>query len=652
MLTNIQSLAISSISALTRGKPKPHTAWKRFLARRIVARYAFILLLLTLFYAPQRAEAAVCAGATSQGTAPSGWQTYCWLDFSTYNDTTARTAAGQNFSFSLTDGSTLSFNVRTTGTPTLVSRAAPSWTGSAVGNTAFLGIPNRPILYTQAGGTNVVIFSAITITPPPGVSAVSAYSFVAADAESTNNGESISFNTNGSNWVILDQVNPISGSLYPTISGAGTPTFTENGVAGTVGGYIVGSNSATTVTTTIVGGGLQGVMFAVRFASMRLNKQISGARINAADQFKFDVKSTSSGAILGTGTSTGTGNGPYTAAAVSLASGLPITLQESMAAGSVSALSKYSSRLTCSNSNGSSTTPLPSNVATTSYSFGALQFGDAIICTFINTPFPHLRLQKALGTGGRRFNTDQFTVNITNGATTIATATTSGTGSTVTNGATAQMQITPGTTYGLSEAAAGTTVLIQYQAALSCVNAATTNGTALPTTFPSTITLQMGDVVTCTITNTQKSANANLLASKTSTLLSDPINGTSNPKAIPGATIRYEIGVINTGTLTVDANTIVITDPLPTATIAYDNSSTVQFVDGAIPSGLVFNAATDVRFSNAVATPTSFAACTYTPSAGVDNNVRHVCIRPSGTMAGATAAGQPSFTVMFRTRVK
>jgi len=42
---------------------------------------------------------------TSAGTAPADWATYCWLDFSTYNDTLARSAGGQPFTFTLADGS-------------------------------------------------------------------------------------------------------------------------------------------------------------------------------------------------------------------------------------------------------------------------------------------------------------------------------------------------------------------------------------------------------------------------------------------------------------------------------------------------------------------------------------------------------------------
>ncbi len=607
-----------------------------------------VLLLLAAAAAPAFAQS--CSPATGQGTAPAGWQTYCWLDFATYNDTTARTAGGQNFNFTLTDGSTLSLNVRTTGTPAITSIAAPSWTGAAVGNTAFLGIGGRPIFYQGAGGTNTITIRNILITPPPGAPAATIYSFVAADAESTNNGESLSFQTNGTGWTILDQVNPISGNIYPTISGVGTQTFTETGVAGTVGGYIVGSTSPTTVTTTLVGGGLQGAMFAVRFASIRLNKQIVGARVDPTDQFRFTIASTTGGTTIATGASTGTGLGPFTAAAAALASGLSLTLSETMAAGSASTLARYSSQLSCLNDTAGSTTPLPTNVATTSYNFGALQFGDAIQCTFRNTPFPHLRLQKALGSGGRVFNTDQFSMNIVAGATTVATTTTTGTGTTITNGATANTQVTAATAYSLGETASGTTVLAQFTSAIACTNANASSGTVLPTAVPGSITPALGDVIICTITNTRRPANATLTVVKNSSLISDPLNGSTNPKMIPGALVNYGIGVTNTGTLPVDVSGVFIVDPLP-ASVIFNNAAPVTFANGSTPSGLTFSAATDVRFSNVVAAPASFAACTYAPTAGFDANVRHVCIRPSGVFAGATAGAQPSFTVSFQTQI-
>jgi hypothetical protein len=623
----------------------------------------WIAVLLCFWAAP--ALAATCSAAASGGTAPPTWQTYCWLDFVDYNDATARSAAGQNFSYLLADGATLTFNVKTTNTAPIVASAAPSWTGSAVGNSAFLGIPGRPVLYQNQNAVpdtpnfSTITISNILITPPAGVSAITAYMFVAADAESTDGNESIVFTTNGNNWELLDAVDPITGFVMPTSAGLGTQTFTTTGggATGYVGGYIVGSSNPTTVTATLNGSGLEGVMFAVRFASMRLTKVIGGARVDPTDQFRFDIRSTTSGVVMGTGTTSGTATGPFQAAAVSLASGIPLTISETMAPGSASALSKYESRLSCFNGTGTSSTPLPNNVLTTSYSFGTLQFGDAIQCTFTNRAFPHVTLRKALGTGGRFTNTDQFTMQVRNSANTgnLATSTTTGTGATITagTGVTAQTQLVAGTPYTVREVASGTTVLTNYSSVLSCVNAATGSPTNMPNLASNsgTITLQLGDVVTCTITNTRKTGNAVLTIAKSSSLISDPVNNTINPKAIPGAIVRYTLTVTSSGALSTDNNTVVIVDPLPSE-LAVGTAASPAFINGTTASGLTFTAASDVRYSNVATPPASFADCAYTPTSAYDPNVRYVCIRPQGSMLGATGTNQPSFTVSFQARIK
>lgn len=601
------------------------------------------MFVLLMGFGSTSAQAQSCAPATTQGTAPQGWETYCWLDFSTYNDATARSAAGQNFSFNLNDGSTLSFNLKVTPTTATAfsAIAAPSWTGAAVGNTAFLGIPGRPVLYTASAGNKSITFSGITITPPPGAPAVTAYSFVAADAESTNNGEDLQFVTNGSGWQILDQVNPISGNTYPTITGTGTSTFTETGVAGTVGGYIVGSNSPTTVTANMQAGGLQGAMFAVRFASIRLRKTITGARVNAADQFTFRVSATSSGTTLASGTTSGTTNGPFQATPLSLASGIPLTLSETMAAGSVSTLAKYESRLTCTNSTTSSTTPLPNNLLTTSYNFGALQFGDAVICVFNNAAYPHIQISKALGVSGRRFSTDQFSVRINQGATVVASATTTGTGTTVTGGNTGLVQVTPGTAYTLDEIMSGPGSLTQYTSTLACANA--TNGvtTTFPTTVPGNITPVLGDVISCVVTNTRLAGNATLVVSKTSTVLSDGVSA-ANPKSIPGAIVRYTITVQNTGNLAVDANSIVIVDAFP-PNFTLDASTPFTFTEGTRPSNLnAFNQGTMVTYSN-----TGSAPFTAPLGSGYNAAIRAFRFAPTGTMQAANTSGPSSFSISF-----
>ena len=51
---------------------------------------------------------------------------------------------------------------------------------------------------------------------------------------------------------------------------------------------------------------------------------------------------------------------------------------------------------------------------------------------------------------------------------------------------------------------------------------------------------------------------------KSSEVISDPLNGTTNPKAIPGAVVEYTIALTNTGTA--DATNVIITDAIPADT--------------------------------------------------------------------------------------
>jgi uncharacterized repeat protein (TIGR01451 family) len=376
-----------------------------FVYRHIARLVLWVTVLLGA--ATAHAYAATCGPATSPGTAPPSWQTYCWIDMTSYSNAQVM-GAGQAFTITLSDGSVFSFQLNGVAAPAtsgLAAIAPPSWTGAAVGNTAFLGIPNRPILYTTAPGTITLTMSNIMITPPPGGATTGLFKVVVADAESTNNGESLTYTTNGGNWEVIDQVNPISGSNYPTISNTGT-TFTETGIAGTVGSYIVGTQSPTTVTVRLVAGGLQGVMFAIQYATISTNKVISGGRANAADQFTYGARVTSTGTVYAQGTSSGAGNGPFAASVATVSSSVPTTVFEQMAAGSVSQLAQYSTSLTCTNGAMGSPTVLPVNQPVTSFDIASIAYGDAISCTFTNTPRPAtVALQKiTLGAAGGVFS--------------------------------------------------------------------------------------------------------------------------------------------------------------------------------------------------------------------------------------------------------
>jgi uncharacterized repeat protein (TIGR01451 family) len=155
-------------------------------------------------------------------------------------------------------------------------------------------------------------------------------------------------------------------------------------------------------------------------------------------------------------------------------------------------------------------------------------------------------------------------------------------------------------------------------------------------------------LITCTLTNTRR-ATAVLVVEKSSLVISDPVNGTTNPKAVPGAIIEYTIRVRNVGTRAVDANTIVIIDEMP-ANMAFATGTPVTLVNGTPASGLsTFNAATMVRYSSAgLAGP-----FTYSPSSAFDASVRALRVTPGGTMAAASSGtSQPSFTIRFRAKVE
>jgi uncharacterized repeat protein (TIGR01451 family) len=349
---------------------------------------ALILLGLLLAALARPAAANICAPATIRGTAPSDYQNYCWLDFTGYSDAQAQ-AGGQAFSFSLPDGSTLNLTLQVTtngANPALNAHAVPSWSGSAFGHSGFSGIPGNPVLYESQNGSTVgVVLNNISVTPPAGSGVTDTYAIIAADGESTNQSESLQFTTNGTPWAEVAQIS--NGTNYPTLSGVGTNTVTETGVPGTVGSYAFGSfNNPTVVSAVMVGGGLQGALFAVRYASLAVTAAFNGTRANAADQFTYSIK-TLAAQTLASGTTTGTGLGPFPPASLAtIAAGYPFVVNQVQAAGSVSPAADYAVSLTCTNqTTGSSSTVLPTNQGVSTYTFASLQYGDAINCLFTDT---------------------------------------------------------------------------------------------------------------------------------------------------------------------------------------------------------------------------------------------------------------------------
>ena len=155
---------------------------------------------------------------------------------------------------------------------------------------------------------------------------------------------------------------------------------------------------------------------------------------------------------------------------------------------------------------------------------------------------------------------------------------------------------------------------------------------------------------------------------KSVSIISDPVNGASNPKFIPGAVAEYTIIASNSGG-SADNNSTIITDAVPANTALYVNdlggagSGPVQFTQGATSSTLTYgftalnNLTDDVDFSidggttwNAVPVPASGVAGQ--PNVGCDLTINRIRINPKGTFIGNASAPNPSFQLKFRACVQ
>lgn len=177
-----------------------------------------------------------------------------------------------------------------------------------------------------------------------------------------------------------------------------------------------------------------------------------------------------------------------------------------------------------------------------------------------------------------------------------------------------------------------------------------------PLTSPSVVGTYSGSVsnrhdgLSCPLAASPFSLNGELTGSKSVTMVN------SGEFAVPGNDVIYTLTVNNVGTGPVDTDSVFLVDNVPDEIEFYNGD-----IDGGGPqtnpvsftgpgSGLTFNYASDVGFSNAAARPADFAACNYAPAAGYDPNVNYICFNPKGAMAAGNP--DPEFSVSFRAKIK
>ena len=153
-------------------------------------------------------------------------------------------------------------------------------------------------------------------------------------------------------------------------------------------------------------------------------------------------------------------------------------------------------------------------------------------------------------------------------------------------------------------------------------------------------------------------APPNIMLLKSVNTYSDPVNGSSYPKAIPGAFVTYTITAGNHGGSSMDSDTVVVIDPIPAHSTLYvgdlgQPSGPVAFIDTPPLSGLSFNPATDLSFSMDGGSHFNLGPADLVADAdGCDARITHIRVNPKGVFNGVSGAQVPEFTLQFRVRVQ
>ncbi|MEQ1838479.1 MAG: hypothetical protein ABL858_09145 [Candidatus Nitrotoga sp.] len=239
--------------------------------------------------------------------------------------------------------------------------------------------------------------------------------------------------------------------------------------------------------------------------------------------------------------------------------------------------------------------------------------------------------------------TDTYPANVTNTGTPGLTNTCGGTATAAANGSSLTLS--------------GGTIPASGSCTLTVAVTSSVAGSYLNSTGSVTTTnAGSGTAATATLT---VGGSPSLVFMKTVSVTSDPVNGATNPKNIPGAEVLYNLRVTNTGAGTVDNNTTIITDPIPAnsdlfvSDLGVAGSGPIVFVQGTPTSNLTWTFTSlasltdDVDFSN-----DHGATWTFVPTPPYDTAVNRIRLNPKGTMAGASGGNNPFFELRFRVRIK
>jgi uncharacterized repeat protein (TIGR01451 family) len=219
------------------------------------------------------------------GTGGLDAEQLCWLDWSNFNLSDADQAAGQNMTWTLLNGYTLTATVQDTTKPNTAATtpgtgtgngasgllASPQLTSFGFGTLDYVGLSGDPVLYQGAQGyTDTVTLTNIAVTNPSGAP-VDNFQLVGSDAENTGINESIQFSSNttsastgGPAWNELFEANggtfcQGAGGSGGGIAGNGTSTiFCGSNSSSNTGDMVAMTEAPSTAAVTIAGSGKEG----------------------------------------------------------------------------------------------------------------------------------------------------------------------------------------------------------------------------------------------------------------------------------------------------------------------------------------------------------------------------------------------------------
>jgi uncharacterized repeat protein (TIGR01451 family) len=464
-------------------------------------------------------------------------------------------------SWSLPDGSTLHATVTQTGTTTPGVVGVPTYSGSALGQTAYTGLGGKPAIYGP--GIIPTTLGDISIVDPTGNTAPTT-TIAGADAETLDTGDGssttayVKWTTAGTPWSQLEIMNSVtSGSTTPicTLSGLDTTAATcVPSSGGNNAAYILRSTvtPAQAVTMASKSGADQGVAFAVDLATLALSKNVT-SRIATTDEVTIAIARNA--VTLASATTKGSATGTNQAATGTIYAIPSQTYTLTEAATNASTAGMYASTYACTNAYAASTTVMPNGTGT-SFTFvpGA---NDQVSCAFTNTALTSTdaaAVATKLVTPATSV-TDSFTLTNTS----AIAATFTGPAPTLTTSTNATLTPT-GYTYKGNTYATYANLLAAVNASATAAGASVTIGVVYtaPTTVGTTVSLALSAAVTAgggtsasqTATETDTVENMGISVIKTGTTATSP-----------GGLIAYSLLVSNTGFFA--ANFTTLSDPVP-----------------------------------------------------------------------------------------